>query len=381
MQSNSNHPPVHVPHRGALPTTLFTRHDQSQRSPNEASPYYGAALRHCDQAHDDYAGYPDLQSALVSQAIDDLSFVDEVTQAADRIKDVVIRSPLFLFEGMPVKDETQQLTRAYKLRGALNFINSFAELAREAGVVTASAGNHGQAVALAASKLGVRAMVVVPEYTPRVKRDGIVSHGGEVIVYGNSYAAAAGYALQLTENRKGLYVPAYDHRTIMAGQATVGEEVLQQVPNVTDVLVATGGGGLLAGLAKYYGVRAPNVQLWGCGVEGASAVATALVSGNTGRTVTNRFADGIAVEKLGDVTWPEIQRNVAGALTSPETELRATVGRLSLAGHEVEGAGAAGIAAAQLHSRRLGARPVAIATGGNIDPDVLAACRALAVAA
>lgn len=373
--------PVHVPHRSSLPEAFFGRRPPAADQLLEDSPYYEAAY---DLAYDEcqgYAGHPDVQRDVLETAIDDLSFTDEVNIAARRIADIVVVSGLYDFNGAIVKDETQQLTNAYKIRGATNFIFKHIGAACESGVITASAGNHGQGVALVAAKLGVRAVIVVPEGTPNTKKNGITAEGGEVVEYGKDYAAASRRAHELNSEQHGLYVPAYDHRDIMAGQATVARELMTQVPHMTDVIVPTGGGGLLAGTAKYLAIANPSVRVWAAGVAGYSAAATAFRKGNGGSTPTSQFADGIAVSRLGDETWPEIKRHAEGALEVSEHSLRRMVGRLSFAGHIVEGAGAAGITAAEEHRQRLGHWPVAIATGGNIDPAALSDCQLLALGA
>lgn len=370
---------VPVPHRSSLPTTqLGNRFEWHHPKPG----YFDDLEQAMDLVHqeyEDYAGYPDVQQALLAEAVDDVTFSREVIEAAVRIKGVAVETPLWVHDGVIVKDETVQLTKAYKLRGACNFIFKHIDRAYEAGVITASAGNHGHAVALAAAKIGVSAIVVVPEGTPDTKKDGILSHGGQVIVYGSDYVAATAEALRMNANQRGLYVPAYNHRDIMAGQATMGLELSRQVPDMTDLVVPTGGGGALAGLAKLFRTVSPTVKLWGSGVTGSSAVASAFSSGNAAQTPTSHFADGIAVSKLGDVTWPEIQRSVRGALTVRELKLRLLVGQLSLAGRIVEGAGAVGLAAALENRTKLGSSPVTIATGGNIDFRALQSCQLLAM--
>jgi threonine dehydratase len=373
-------PLVHVPHRRSLPTTQIGNRYGFEVQSRYFSDDLEEAHALVSQEFQDYAGSPNVQEQLIADAMDDLAFSREVGEAAQRISDIVVKTQSYDYQGISVKDETQQLTKAYKIRGATNFILKYADVAHEAGVITASAGNHGQAVALAASKIGVEAIVVVPEGTPTIKKDGIESHGGRVIVYGRDYAAADNRAHELNISQKGLYAPAYNDRDIMAGQATMGFELLDQLSDLTDLVVPTGGGGALAGLAKYFRAAAPDVRLWGSGISNKSAVQNALQSGNHGLSQTCRFADGIAVTKLGSQTWPEIKRSVTGALTVEEVSLRRLVGELSLTGRVVEGAGAVGLAASLEHRRKLGTKPVTIATGGNIDETVLRACQLLAMA-
>ena len=364
---------VHVPHRLRLPTTQVGHpYDISPASNSDKTE------RAFDLAYSEYQSYvgsPALQSQILAEALDDITFVDEVDQAARRIADTALVTPLYEYEGFVVKDETVQPTKAYKIRGATNFILKHHLRAKEAGVVTASAGNHGQAVALAAAKIGVEAIIVVPHGTPAIKRAGIVAYGGRVLVYGADYNEASKKAEEINHRQQGLYVPAYNHRDIMAGQATLAREILAQVPNVLNVVVPTGGGGILAGIARYLAVEAPQVKVYGAGVAGGSALETAYTSGNRGWTKANKFADGIAVARLGDKTWTEIKRHAEGVLIVKEAELRATIGRLSFYDHTVEAAGAVGLAAAMTNRDRLAGLTVVVATGGNIDPGVLAECR------
>lgn len=372
-------PLVHVPHRGEMPKTLLHRPKPTELEELQSNPHYDQAVELKANQLDAYMDYPKVRYDIVRSAIDNLNFVDEVEEAAERIAGLAIHTTMFDYDGLNVKDETQQLTHAYKIRGAANFILKHEAEALKSGVVTGSAGNHGQGLALAATKIGVPSLIVVPHGTPQVKVDSIRSHGGRVLRYGYTYQEAAGRAIELSQSDNGLYVPAYNHRDIMAGQATIARELcLDFEDQLSDLLVPTGGGGLLAGISKYLSVKMPNTRVWGCGVRDFSAVERAYYTGNTGVTPTNAFADGIAVNQLGSQTWPEIHEHSAGTLTVSELDLRRTVGQLSLGGFTAEGAGAIGVCAAQEHRQRLGSRVTAIVTGGNIDPEVLEECRQLA---
>lgn len=364
-----------VPHRNSLPTTqIGHRYDISADRSQDA---YERAM---DLAYDEfqaYSGHRAVQDQILSDAIDDVNFSDEVEAASRRISSTALITGLYNYSSLIVKDETEQSIKAYKIRGATNFIHIHKQQAQQAGVTTASAGNHGQAVALAAHKIGVEAVIVLPEGTPEVKKQAILAYGGRIIVHGHDYDSANQKALEINDRQHGLYVPAFDHRDIMAGQATVALELLRQAPGITDLVVPTGGGGLIAGIAKYLHVAAPHIRVHAAGVTSESAVETAFLEGNNSYTRANRFADGIAVGKVGTLTWPEIRRHVSQVFTVEETDVRRTVGVLSLQGHMLEGAGAIGIAAAIAHRSKLGQRPAVIATGGNIDPAVLLACQKL----
>lgn len=370
--------PVHVPHRGPLPQTQFARGAGFNIAACYSSSSLDRAYDIASEEYQAYAGFPDVQASVLAAALDDVEFASEVATAAARIGDVVKRTHLFTYQGIRVKNETEQPTRAYKVRGATNFILKHADQAESAGVITASAGNHGQAVALAATKIGIEAMVVVPEGTPEVKRVGIEAQGGRVIVFGRDYAAASQKALEINERQHGLYVPAFDHRDIMAGQATLAAELVEQVPDMTDLFVPVGGGGLLAGIAKYLRGTASSVHLTGSGVSGLSAFENAKANGNIGLSASSQFAEGIAVAQLGALTWSEIKRSEVAVASVDEQGLKRFVGQLGLAGYVLEGAGAVSLYAALQSEHLLTGQTVAIASGGNIDPNVLAACQAQA---
>ena len=367
--------PVPVPHRLHMPTSEI------------GSPYNFTAQKahdHLERAHDlaaeqlqAYAGYPEFQAEILAEAVSDVRFSDEVDAATVRIGSFVTRSNLYEYSGLTIKDETEQLTKAYKIRGAANFILKNVERADYTKVVTGSAGNHGQAVALVASSLGLTAIVVVPRGAPKTKIDAIKAHGGEVFVFGADYTESTVKALELNELYGGIYVPAFNHFDTMAGQGTVAKEFLDQKPDMTNLIVPTGGGGLLAACAKYCAVNAPQIKVFGAGVRDGSSVETAFKHGNHKQTTPNKFADGIAVRQLGSLTWPEVKRHARGALTADELSVRQTIGELSLRGHDLEGAGAVGIAAALAHRQSLSGPTAVIATGGNIDPSELAKCVAV----
>lgn len=366
---------VHVPHRNSWPTLQIASPYDIVTNKSDHVLQRAESLAY--SAMQDNSGYPELQADIMSQAVADIHFADEVDIAALRIANLAQNTDVYNYCGLIVKDETTQPTKAYKVRGAANFILKYADQAQSAGVVTASAGNHGQAVALAASFIGVEAVVVVPRGTPQIKMDGILAQGGNIVEFGANYAEASSKALEINGRQRGLFVPAFNHRDIMIGQATVARELLAQTTDLANVVVPTGGGGLLAGMARYLAVHAPWLRVYGAGVADGSAAETAFRSGNSGHTVANSFADGIAVDRLGDQTWPEIKRLVERVLTVNESSLRQQIGALSLSGHVLEAAGAVGIAAALSNANNLDGQTAVVATGGNIDAVALLACQQL----
>lgn len=366
---------VPVPHRLNLPTTQIGPHYTISR--DNTGDLEERARGLISEQLQDYAGYPEMQATILEEAIGDIRFSDEVDAAAARISSFVVRTALYDYAGLTIKDETEQPTRAYKIRGAANFILKNVEFNGRKRIVTASAGNHGQAFALVAATLGLKATIVVPRGTPKTKIDGIKAQGGEVFVYGADYAESSAKALELNKHYDALYVPAFNHPDIMAGQGTAAKELLEQAPDTLRLIVPTGGGGLLAGCARYLAVRAPQIAVFGAGIAGGSAVETAYKYGASTDTQPNKFADGIAVRHLGSLTWPEIKRHARGVLIANELSVRQTIGELSLRGRIVEGAGAVGIAAALLDKSSPLAGTAVLATGGNIDSDVLQQCQQL----
>ncbi|MFI5691773.1 threonine ammonia-lyase IlvA [Kribbella sp. NPDC051586] len=254
-----------------------------------------------------------------------------IEAAVDRLDGVAVRTPLQrnlrLSErtGAQVwlKREDLQIGRSYKLRGAYNLIAQLDDAAKAAGVVCASAGNHGQGLAYSCHILGVQGKVFVPRTTPRQKRDRIAALGGkqiQVIVTGDTYDDAA--AAALTEGRKtgATMVPAFDDPRTVAGQGTVAVELVDQLGQAPDVLVVpVGGGGLVAGVATWIQERHPGVRIVGVEPGGAASMAAAL---EAGEPVTlphlDSFVDGAAVRRVGEVTLPLVQRAGVELMSVPE---------------------------------------------------------------
>jgi threonine dehydratase len=247
-------------------------------------------------------------------------FTTEVRAAARRLVGVAERTPLqrnarlSAAAGADVwlKREDLQVGRSYKVRGAYNTISQLGDEARAAGVVCASAGNHGQGVAYACRALGVRGSVFVPGTTPRQKRDRIAALGGEVVdlvVTGDSYDEAAAAALAAAREGGATLVPAFDALPTVVGQATVAVEVLEQLPQPPDVVVLpVGGGGLLAGCATWLRAHSPATRVVGVEPAGAASMAAALAAGRPVELADlDTFVDGAAVRRAGDVTFPLVR--------------------------------------------------------------------------
>lgn len=279
--------------------------------------------------------------------------------------------------GTPVyfKCENLQRTGSFKIRGAFNFLAHQPPDTLRGGVVTASAGNHAQGVAFAASRLQVPALVVMPENTPLAKVLATRDYGAEVILHGTAFDDAVERAKALEKQRNLLYVPAFDHPLIMAGQGTVGLEIVEELPEAETLVVPIGGGGLIAGIAS--AAKGLNPQIRIIGVEAAGAP-SALLSRRKGSPVTltaaRSLADGIVVKRLGELTFPVIEALVDDIVTVEEEAIAQAILALMEKGKLVtEGAGAVSLAAL-LYGRRTvhRGRTVCLLSGGNIDVQTIA---------
>jgi threonine dehydratase len=278
-----------------------------------------------------------------------------------------------------LKLENRQRTGAYKERGALNKLLSLSPEERSQGVIAASAGNHAQAVAYHASNLGIRARIVMPLATPLIKVSATRGYGGDVVLHGANYDEAYEEALRLSTQDGLTFVHAFNDDVVIAGQGTLGLELLEQHPDLEAVIVPIGGGGLIAGMGCALKETNPHIKVIGVQPARVPAVKVAL---SEGKPVTLpaavTIADGIAVRRAGERTFPLIQKYVDDIVTVEEEEIANAV--LLLLEREkilAEGAGAAALAA--LVNRRIpmlkehAAKKIAIVvSGGNIDVTLLA---------
>ena len=306
-----------------------------------------------------------------------------VTSARERIQDAVLSTPAVsspgLRDSLPcdvrLKLENLQRTGSFKDRGALNRMLALTSDEKRLGVVTASAGNHAQAVAYHGARLGIPVEVVMPEHTPLIKVSNTRRFGAGVRFHGSTLSDAMVEARRIESDERRTLIHAYDDDLVIAGQGTVGLELLEQVPDLTAVVVPIGGGGLIAGIAVAIKERRPDVRIFG--VE-ATAAASALASRNAGQIVrietSETIADGIAVKAPGERTFPIIERYVDDIVAVDEDQLAAAV-HLLLERQKIlaEGAGAASMAALMAESIQLRESDVtaAIVSGGNIDLNLL----------
>ncbi len=302
----------------------------------------------------------------------------DIEAAREVLAGVVRHTPLegsrFLSEAaggrVLLKAENLQRAGSFKIRGAYLRMSRLSAAERSHGVVAASAGNHAQGVALAAQLLGLRATVFMPHGAPIPKENATRDYGADVRFAGGSVDEALAAARGFVEETGAVLVHPFDHPDIVAGQGTVGLEILDQCPDVRSVVVPTGGGGLVAGVAAAVKPRRPEVQVVGVQAEGAAAYPASLRAGHpvpAGRMST--MADGIAVGLPGAVPFEVVRRYVDDVVTVSEESLsRALLMLLERAKLVVEPAGAAAVAAMMDDPRRFPTPAVAVLSGGNIDP-------------
>jgi threonine dehydratase len=298
----------------------------------------------------------------------DLVRLSDIQAAAQRIKGVAQRTPLISAPPLLLKAEHLQPMGAFKMRGATNFLAQLDPAALKAGVITYSSGNHGQAVALAAQRLGVPAVVVMPETAPQVKVDGVRSYGAEVIMAGKTSLERKARAEALAEARGLAIVPPFDHPWIIAGAGTCGLEIVEDCPDVAAVYVPVGGGGLLSGVAAAVKSLRPQAHVIGVEPTGAAKMAA---SRNAGRPVTldrtTSIADGLLPVRPGDLTFEHTQAFVDDVVTVSEVEIANALGWLyEKADVRAEPSGAVSVAAAL---RAPGGKVVAVISGGNVSPE------------
>lgn len=272
-----------------------------------------------------------------------------------------------------LKFENHQFTASYKERGALNRLSHLTDKQRLAGVIAMSAGNHAQAVAYHAKKLGIPAIIVMPEGTPMVKVEGTRSHGAEVVLSGATLEDAAGFAHARAAEQGLTFLHPFDDPMVMAGQGTVALEMLGQQPQLDCIVVPVGGGGLIAGIATAAKAMRPDIEIIGVQAELYPAVAARL-NGSTASSGGDTLAEGIAVKEPGEVGHSIIEALVDDVVLAGEIHLERAVSLfLTIEKTVVEGAGAAGLAAVLADPGRFAGKNVGLViTGGNIDTRLLA---------
>jgi len=307
--------------------------------------------------------------------------IDDIRAAARGLSGLGVRTPmvdvpgLAARAGVPValKCEQLQATGAFKVRGAYTAVSRVAREGGGRGVVTQSSGNHGQAVAWAARQFGLRAVVVMPASTPRVKVEGVERHQGEVVFAGairSPEQAARAEAIAGEEDL--VLIPPFDHPDVVAGQGTCGLEILEQRPDVGTILVPVSGGGLLAGICVAVAALRPEVRVVAVEPAGAAKLTAALAAGAPRMLErTESIADGLLTRSIGSFTFPLLRSVVREVVRVSEEEIGGAVRFLHHeAGLTVEPSGAV-TTASLLAGRVQPAGPVvAVVSGGNVDPDL-----------
>jgi len=287
------------------------------------------------------------------------------------VKTKLIHSPVFSEESgneVYLKPENLQKTGSFKIRGAYNKIAKLSDEEKKKGVIASSAGNHAQGVAYAAKKLGIKAVIVMPQHTPLIKVEATRRYGAEVVLHGEVYDDAYKKALELQKENGYIFVHPFNDEEVLEGQGTIALEILEEIPDTEVIVVPIGGGGLISGIAAAAKMIKPDIKIIGVEPSGAASATEAL---KKNKVVTlpeaNTIADGTAVKRIGDLTFNCIKQYVDEVVTVDDYEL--TEAFLLLAEkHKIiaENSGILPLAALKKLSER-GKKVVPVVSGGNID--------------
>jgi threonine dehydratase len=311
--------------------------------------------------------------------------LSDIRAAQSRLQGVVTRTTFVKFplcdadpRQLFLKPENQQPIGAFKLRGAYNKIASIPEAERKRGVITYSSGNHAQGVAYAARALGVRAVIVMPNDAPAIKREATAELGAEIVTVGPGSMERQTKAEELAAQHGYVIVPPYNDEHIIAGQGTMGLEILEDLPDVDMVLAPVGGGGMISGVATAIKLSKPSVKVIGVEPELAGDAQASFRAGKIvqfpATEVSRTIADGLRTQSIGPINFEHIRHYVDDIITVSEDEIRQTAKYLNEnPATRAEPSGAVATAgfifhAAQLPETKLA---VAIVSGGNIDPEML----------
>ncbi len=305
--------------------------------------------------------------------------LDDLRAAAGRVRDAAVRTPVLALpwpadtpsHPFRIKCENLQPMGAFKVRGAFNMLAQLPADARARGVITYSSGNHGQGVAMAAMACGVHAVVVMPTTAPAVKVEGVRSYGAEVIFAGTTSLDRQSRAETEAAARGLTIIPPFDHPMVIAGQGTVGLELLEQVPDLGTVYVPMGGGGLIAGVSAAIKLSRPGVRVVGVEPVGAMKMRAARDAGQpVTLEKTASIGDGIMNMRAGDITFAHVQQYVDDLVAVPDEAMARAVAWLFRHARIVaEPSGAATTAAVMLGLGAPVGTVVAIVSGGNVQPD------------
>jgi threonine dehydratase len=316
--------------------------------------------------------------------------LDEIRQAQARLQGVAARTPLletsFAFDGnrkLYLKPENQQPVGSFKIRGAYNKIASLGAEERKRGVISYSSGNHAQGVAYAARELGVKATIVMPNNAPEIKREATAKLGAEIVLVGPGSDERMKKAQELAAEHGYAVVPPYDDEKIIAGQGTIGLEILEELPQVETVLVPVGGGGMISGVSAALKLTKPSVHVIGVEPELAADAQASLRAGKivqfTTEQVTRTLADGLRTQSIGQLNFEHIRRYVDDIVTVKEDEIWQAMRMLAQNSNVFpEPSGAVAVAGFLFRGEQLPPTNVnvAVISGGNIEPKLLAELRA-----
>jgi threonine dehydratase len=307
----------------------------------------------------------------------------DINKAHLRLKNVVTKTPLQFHRKLSerlgaeiyLKREDLQIVRSYKIRGAYNLMSSLPPEAQARGVVCASAGNHAQGVAFSCKALKIQGVIYMPTITPKQKINQVKMFGGdliEIVLVGDTFDACQEHALQFCREQGRTFVPPFDHPLIIEGQGTVGKEILEETDQIDFVFAPVGGGGLSAGLGQYFKTYSPKTKIIGVEPQGAPSMKQALASGRPIVLDTiQRFVDGAAVKRVGDLPFAICKEVLADMLLVPEGKICSVI--LQLYNEDAivaEPAGALAIAALDQYADQIkGKKVVCILSGGNNDID------------
>ena len=311
--------------------------------------------------------------------------VADLHAARARLVNVTVRTRLIEFElhesatrRLYLKPENQQPIGAFKLRGAYNKIASLSDQDRKRGVISYSSGNHAQGVAYAARALGVKAVIVMPNNAPLIKREATAKLGADIVVVGPGSDERKIKAEELAAQHGYVVIPPYNDEQIIAGQGTMGLEILEDLPEVETVLVPVGGGGMISGVAAAINLTQPSVNVIGVEPELAADAQASLRAGKIvqfpAEQVSRTLADGLRTQSIGPINFEHIQRFVDDIITVSEDEIRQAMKLLAANPATVaEPSGAVAVAGFLFHAQQLPNTKlnVAIISGGNIEPQAL----------
>ena len=315
--------------------------------------------------------------------------LNDIRSAQNRIRGVAVRTHLIEFKSQQdgpalngrrlfLKPENQQPIGAFKLRGAYNKIASLSEEDRARGVISYSSGNHAQGVAYAARALGMKAVIVMPNNAPMIKREATAALGADIVLVGPGSTERQIKAEELAAQHGYVIVPPYNDEYIIAGQGTIGLEILEDLPDVETVLAPVGGGGMISGVSAAIKLSKPSVKVIGVEPELAADAQASLRAGTIvqfpAEQVSRTIADGLRTQSVGPINFEHIKKYVDDIIAVSEDEIRQAMKLLAMNPQSVaEPSGAVAVAGFLFHSNELPTTimNVAIISGGNIEPKML----------